>query len=588
MKKLSLALIPAGCLLLCAALRYHNAAGTQKAAGEFQSFTQTMFQKEITASTLTLHYTLENPADYGITDYPVTFGNTEEISLVLSASPSAQQYLQMLSEISYSDLSLQNQITYDVLLLALENEKKAEALALYQEPLGPTIGIQAQLPVLLSEYTFSDKADIEEYLSLIAQTDTYFASLLKFERARSAAGLFMSDKNADAILAQCRSFIGSGDAADNLLVTIFNEKLDALDFLSAGERAQFKAENQKAVAEHVIGAYELLIEGLETLKGTGQNENGLCYFPYGKAYYEYLMQSSVGSYLSVDAIEQRIRNQLSKDVLACRALLLEYPSAASGEHLEGILTDPEEILVQLQQKMSDDYPAAPQTSCSVKYVHKSLEDFLSPAFYLTPPIDNPTENVIYINRAGVSSPLELYTTLAHEGYPGHLYQNVSSGNYLNPVRALFSFGGYTEGWATYVEMESYDYALPDSASGAAKAEAEYRRLNRSVMLGLSSLLDICIHYRGYTREQTAAFLKSLGFTNPDSADAIFDAIIEAPANYLKYYLGYLSFLDLRSYCSQNWPEAFDLKDFHRQILQIGPAPFPVVEKYLKLYYNTNK
>lgn len=139
-----------------------------------------------------------------------------------------------------------------------------------------------------------------------------------------------------------------------------------------------------------------------------------------------------------------------------------------------------------------------------------------------------------------------------------------------------------------MEMESYDYALPDSASGAAKAEAEYRRLNRSVMLGLSSLLDICIHYRGYTREQTAAFLKSLGFTNPDSADAIFDAIIEAPANYTKYYLGYLSFLDLRSYCSQNWPEAFDTKDFHRQILQIGPAPFPVVEKYLKLYYNTNK
>lgn len=584
MNKLSLALIPAGCLVLGAALRCHNAADAYRTAGEFQSLTQTMFQKEITASTLTLHYTLENPVDYGIADYPVTFGATEEISLVPSASPSAQQYLQMLSEISYSDLSLQNQITYDVLLLGLENEKKAETFALYCEPLGPTIGVQAQLPILLSEYTFSDKADIEEYLTLIAQTDFYFSSLVKFERTRSAAGLFMSDKNADAILAQCRSFIGSGDSKSNLLVTIFNEKLDALDFLSAEERAQLKAENRKAVADHVIPAYELLIDGLESLKGTGQNENGLCYLPSGKAYYEYLMQSSVGSYLPINAIERRIRQQLSRDVLACRDLLSRYPNAASGAGLEDILTEPEEILTELQQKMSADYPAAPKTTFSVKYVHKSLENFLSPAFYLTPPIDNLNANVIYINRASVTSPLELYTTLAHEGYPGHLYQNISSGNYLDPVRALFSFGGYTEGWATYVEMGSYAYALPDSASDDARASAEYCRLNRSVMLGLSSLLDICIHYRGYTREQTAAFLQSLGFTNPDSADAIFDAIIEAPANYLKYYLGYLSFLDLRSYCSQNWQEAFDLKDFHKQILQIGPAPFPVLEKYLKLYY----
>ncbi len=586
MKKLSLALIPAGCLLLCAALRYHNAVDAQKASGEFQSFTQTMFQKEITASTLTLHYTLENPTDYGITDYQVTYGNTENISLVSDGSPSTQQYLQMLSEISYSDLSLQNQITYDVLLLSLENEKKAETFALYSEPLGPTIGVQAQLPILLSEYTFSDKADIGEYLSLIAQTDIYFSSLVKFERARSAAGLFMSDKNADAILAQCRSFIGSGDTQSNLLVTIFNEKLDTLDFLSAKERAQFKAENRKAVANHVIPAYELLIEGLETLKGTGQNENGLCYLPAGKAYYEYLIQSSAGSYLPVDAVERRIRKQLSDDILACRELLSQYPDAASGTGPEGILTDPEEILADLQQKMNADYPAAPKTTYSVKYVHKSLEDFLSPAFYLTPPIDNLDANVIYINRAGVSSPLELYTTLAHEGYPGHLYQTISSGKYLDPVRSLFSFGGYTEGWATYVEMGSYSYALPGSASVSAKASAEYRRLNRSVMLGLSSLLDICIHYHGYTREQTAAFLQSLGFTNTDSADAIFNAIIEAPANYMKYYLGYLSFLDLRSYCEGTWPEAFNLKDFHKQILQIGPSPFPVLEKYMKLYYNS--
>lgn len=587
MKKLAFALIPAGCFLVGAFCNYHNAANARKAAAEFKSFTESMFQNEITASTLNLHYTLAHPEKYGIKDYPITYGDEQDISLVLSAaSPTAEDYRRMLYSIPYEDLSTENQITYDILMLALENEKDAEAYALYNEPLGPTLGVQAQLPILLSEYTFSDREDVDEYLALIAQTDTYFSSLLQFEKTRSAAGLFMSDENADAIIRQCRSFIGDDAGEPNLLVTIFNEKLDALSFLTEEEKAAYRAQNQKAVETHVIPAYELLAEGLDTLKGSGTNECGLCYYPAGRAYYEYLIRDTTGSYLPIQAIEARIRQQITKDILACRELLENHPEIAKEQLSLTLPDDPEAILAQLRQKMSGDYPAAPDTDIEVKYVHESLEDFLSPAFYLTPPIDSPDENVIYINNASVSSDLERYTTLAHEGYPGHLYQNLSSGGSANPVRSLFSFGGYTEGWATYVEMDSYAYAASGSDSQTVKAEVEFNRLNRSVMLGISSLLDICIHYHGYTREQTAEFLENLGFAGAGSADAIYDVIIESPANYLKYYLGCLTFMDLRDYCAKNWPYKFDLKDFHRQVLKIGAAPFPVLEKYLKRYYRS--
>ena len=140
------------------------------------------------------------------------------------------------------------------------------------------------------------------------------------------------------------------------------------------------------------------------------------------------------------------------------------------------------------------------------------------------------------------------------------------------MRSLLSFGGYTEGWATYVEM--YSYGLADVKQDS----AELFRLNRSIMLGISSLLDIAIHYHGYSREDTAAYLEKLGLKNSDS---FYDMILEAPANYLKYYVGYLCFSDLRDSVKKVQGDDFSLKEFHKEVLTIGPAPFSVLEKYMK-------
>ena len=190
-------------------------------------------------------------------------------------------------------------------------------------------------------------------------------------------------------------------------------------------------------------------------------------------------------------------------------------------------------------------------------------------------MDNLSSNVIYINNISGYSPLELYTTLAHEGYPGHLYQTVYSGSVpSNEVRSILNFGGYVEGWATYVEMYSYSTANVDSVT------ADLNRLNRSIILGISSALDIAIHYRGCTREQAEAYLSKVGFQSAAAADSLYDMIIEAPANYLKYYVGYLCFMDLRDAVKEQQGEDFTLKEFHKDVLEIGPAPFSVLEQYL--------
>lgn len=562
-----------GLLTIPAALFLGCSIHTYLANRSFVNFTDQMFVSEISQNTLNLHYTLSNPEALGITDYPVTLGSADAASAASSGAV-IENYQNKLDGICRHCLSDDNQLTYDILTSYLETQEMGQDYYLYEEPLGPTIGTQAQLPVLLAEYTFRREQDVTDYLGLLNQMDTYYASILDFEQAKAEAGLFMSDSTAEAVIAQCRSFIAEPE--ENFLLELFDEQIASLDFLSAKQKEAYRQCNREAVQNHVIPAYQLLIQGLTELKGQGSNEKGLCYLPSGKSYYEYLVRRTTGSEDSVAAIAKRIQQQLESDYTELRDLVKSNPSLlTSSPSADLTLQDPTQMLYDLEEKISEDFPSPPDVSFQVKYVHSSLEDFLSPAFYLTPPIDSLSQNVIYINPGSSYTPLELYTTLAHEGYPGHLYQTVYSGSLpTNKVRSLLDFGGYVEGWATYVEM--YAYSMADTEAGT----ADLYRLNRSIMLGISSLLDIAIHYYGYSKADTAAYLVQLGFSDTSSADAIYDTILEAPANYLKYYVGYLNFLDLREACKKQQGDRFSLKEFHQEILETGPAPFSVLEERL--------
>ena len=226
--------------------------------------------------------------------------------------------------------------------------------------------------------------------------------------------------------------------------------------------------------------------------------------------------------------------------------------------------------------------------CTVKSISKNLEEYCSPAFYLTPPLDDIHENVIYINQKNNPKGVELYTTLAHEGYPGHLYQTVYSQLYFhkinaNPIRSLLNYGGYVEGWAMYVELESYDYAKAVMNNTAPETEALYEsyKLDRQIQLCLYSLLDIAIHYEGANYNQIHKLLSTVGISQPNTTRAIYEYIVEEPSNYLKYYLGYLEILNLKQEAQSLWGNTYSDYRFHQFYLENGPADFPNLLQQLK-------
>lgn len=533
---------------------------------QFRTFTRSLFQTEVSANTISLHYTLRSPSDYGIVDIPATYGSLS--SDPVAAKASVRNVLSSLQEFDPDTLSSENALTFKILDTYLKNASTGTDYLLYQEPLGPVSGIHTQLPVLLSEYSFYDTQDVETYLALLKETPSYFDSVIRFEQKKAASGLFMPDYQADSVLDTCQSFIDMGK--ENYLVSTFNERIASLDLLPENKKDSFQKENMKLVTEEIYPAYQNLITAIKSLKGKGTNEQGLSHFPYGKKYYEYLVRQTTGCNESISRLRLMTRAQILEDLNAMQKVLFPADAALTqASVLEQ--TPPDSMLDDLRSKITDTFPEIPDVDFQVKYVPESMQDYLSPAFYMIPAIDNLTENVIYINNGQTASGLNLYTTLAHEGYPGHLYQTVYfSASEPDPIRSILDFGGYVEGWATYAEMMSY-YLAPLS-----KTEASLLQKNSSVILGLYALADMGIHYDGWSVTDTVRFFSDYGINDANAVQSVYELIIGSPANYLKYYIGYLKFYELKKEMADAMGNQFSQKEFHRAVLDVGPAPFEIV------------
>ncbi len=563
-----------GALGLAAGLAAAGCSPRVDSGGEdarFREYTLEMFCREAASNTVNLHYTLKEPENYGIASPPVTLGSFDVEEEEVKAE--SENIRQSLLGFSYDHLNTQNRLTYDVLNYRLKSMDKSADYLLYEEPLGLVSGAQTQIPVVLSEYQFYDRQDVEDYLALLRTTGEYFDSLIRFENKKSEAGLFMADYAADTVIGQCRAFLDMGDG--NYLYSTFADRVKEMKDLTEEEKSEYIQENALMIRDHVFPAYEKLIAAVEELKGSGKNEKGLVFLPGGKEYYELLAEQSTGSGRSVEEMKDLTRRQISDDLGAMeRVLGISYGEAEEAAASIG-QESAELILSHLRRGISRTFPDAPDTALEVKYVPEELEDHLSPAFYMIPAIDNIEENVIYINQGHMGNDLTLFTTLAHEGYPGHLYQTVFyESTDPDPIRSLMDFGGYVEGWATYAEMGSY-YLTPLS-----KEQAVILQKNSSVILGLYALADMGIHYDGWSRMDTIDFFSNYGITDADTVEEIYELIIGSPANYLKYYIGYVEFMELKKDWIEEKGEEFSQKEFHEAVLEVGPAPFTIVEDYM--------
>lgn len=544
-----------------------------KSTGSFSDFCTTLFREEMKSNTMNLHFTLKDPKAAGIDSYEITLG-----SLSGDSPHNQARQLKKLSEelkkYSHRSLGEKERLTCRLLSDYISRQQNLAAYPYYDEPLTPSGGVTSQLPVLLAEYTFRNTRDIKDYLGLLSQMDTYFLGILDYEQKKADAGLFMSDEACLKVIEGCEVFTEHPD--DNFLIDTFSNRLNAMDVLTDTQKNTYIKQHSKVLSEHVIPAYRQMIKGLTMLLGRGHNNWGLCNFPEGKAYYEAVVSADTGCDDSVEDLFSQIAKARREDLTFCQNLLEKNPKLASqSPKPDAALKEENAMLSRLQKEILTDFPAPPQTEVEICHVDPVLSEYLAPAFYITAPIDDISHNRIYINDAKNDTDIYYFTTLAHEGYPGHLYQTICTASYGAPeVRSLLNYPGYTEGWATYTEMQAFYYAGldPDLAS--------LLQHNQAATLSLYATADIGIHYFGWEKEKIAAFWSEYGVDDTATVKRITDLILEEPGNYLKYYVGYLKFRQMREQLALE-NKSFSVSAFHEAILRTGPSPFSVLEETVR-------
>lgn len=567
----------------------------------FQRITDQLFFEDIQADTLSLHYTLAYPSLYSIDTYPITLPKYDKNNLNYSKSK-IENILYALSDINISKLSAEETYCHKLLQDYFSTQAEGFSFTYFEECFSPSSGIVANYPILMAEYTFRTQKDVTDYLTLLKDTPNYFSSYLSFQKERSINGHFLASASLQETMEQCDTIITKETLDENshFLQITFRERLAYLvakDTLSQKEALQYIEINNHILKNIVYPSYQKLKNSLLTLQKKEHPLQGLYKKEQGKEYYQWLVKKQTGSSLSVPEMLQKLELDYEKNLQKFRYLQKKIQSFSDYETYitePFPLKDKNEMLKTLQKVVKINFPSLSSYSdrpvkTTIKSVNSCMEEYLSPAFYLLPPIDDIWQNTIYINNSSTPQGLDLFTTLAHEGYPGHLYQTVyyqlyGKENDVPLIRHIMNYEGYVEGWAIYCEFMSYHYATklyPEKDREFYSLWHQLLLTDRKMQLSLLSILDIKLHYYNDSLETAKDILSQYGITDDKTIQDIHQYILEEPGNYLKYYMGYLLLMDLKEKARTLMGSDFTEMKFHEFILNSGPSDFKNLEERLR-------
>ena len=550
---------------------------------KFDRFLNSCFKEYAAENTVTLHFKLSNPSAHGI-KVPVspTYGDLSSNALKKNCSRS-KELLQKLYTFPTSSLTKKQKLTWQIFQDYLNESIMNEKYILYSSPLG-TNGLQSEIPVTLSEYRLDNEKDIKDYLSLVNQVPELFTHILDFEQERRNAGLISPSFVISDTIDQIDQFLNASEE-NNPLIQSFEDRLTEVESLSKDQKASYIANNRLLVTDKVLPAYKSLKTSLQAYTNDSKNTSSkerLCEYKNGQDYYKFLLMSNVGTDFSpedcITILESQLKNTV-KDISSLttknKDLYTEYLSATPA------LSAPKEIMNTLKNDSLIDFPEIKNISCQLKNVPDALSGTSACAFYLVPPIDSTKDNIIYINKSRVDSN-ELFSTLAHEGYPGHLYQT----NYFlttnpSPLRTFLHCAGYDEGWGTYAQLYSYNFIeFKNVDEQTTKQLRQLYRDNDLLSLSLSSLCDLYVNYKNYDENALANYLQTYGI-DKDSAQNLYRYVIENPTTYLSYSIGCYELDQLKQTMSDSLGKAFKISDFHEAVLNVGSCNFSILRQEIE-------
>lgn len=563
---------------------------------KFDEITNEFFRDVYKNDMLNLHYVVKDLSAYGF----------ERVKMDLNATTDADfdAVVTELKTLDYDLLSRYNKIVYDMFMEEDKDDEVRETLTYQTSSFSYSNGIQSNFITIAIEYVFQVEQDICDYLDMLEQFPEYIDGCIESEEERIQAGYGYPDFVLDEVIAQCDEVINEEPSS---CISVVNENIDAVDFLTDGEKAEYKVKNENYVNDYVLPAYQKMKEALTGFKGQSSNQNGaICSYEGGAEYYTMMIKDYAGYDGTASELAEELSSYISETFAALSSLANasdeNYNQYLAWEEDDSDYGTPDEILSDVLTKYTQKFPAVEYPQYNIQYLPESYGK-ANPsvlAYYITPQIDNYLQGSIKINGYSDSDGSDVYNTVLHEGYPGHMYQSVYFlSNKATPVRECFSYSGYSEGWAVYAANQAWDFY--DGYTGDKSLYGEFNSLNVSLNYALSAYADVGVNGLGWSAKRMAieyyyALYKDFGYSFSDIASIITDedvasfsefrnSLIEMPGVYLSYGAGNMFFEKARSYAEKAAGDAFDEIEFHQFVLDVGPMSFTSLNKLETEYYN---
>jgi uncharacterized protein (DUF885 family) len=165
-------------------------------------------------------------------------------------------------------------------------------------------------------------------------------------------------------------------------------------------------------------------------------------------------------------------------------------------------------------------------------------------------------------------------TAFHETYPGHHLQiAIARENpHRHRIATLVGNGAFIEGWARYAEALAEELDLYSS---------DHARIQRRLWPARGMVADPGLHLFGWTPEQTAAYLREAGRFADSEIGPLVNRMANWPAQMTSYDTGALEIFRLRRKAEAALGARFDLRAFHRALLEHGAVTLPMLDRIIE-------
>ena len=506
----------------------------------------------------------------------------------------AEHDLASLGAIQRAELSADDQLAYDVFEFETKDSLRSlqpDLLPLTEAlPMNHFYGLHTEYPTVSSGTGGAPFATVADYEKALKRNDGF---------ARNVDEAIVQWKKGEA-----EGVVDTKLTVRNMIEQLDNQlKLKPEDSPYWGPLKAFPKDMAEADRSRLTAAFRssigtVVYPALQRLRTFLANEYlgharegvGLKYMKGGDRLYGYLVQHNTTLPMTPDEIHnlglsevgritkdfEKVRTEMGfKGTLQQFFDYMRTSPKFQPKTREQLNQDYYRIRTAVDAKVPQYFTLVPKTQLVVRPYPPYREKFEAGGSYDSGTPDGSRPGTFYFNAYDLPARFtwEETTLFLHEGEPGHHFQ-ISLAQENKALPSFMRFGGnnaYVEGWALYSETLGYDmgfYKDPVQRFGT---------LNDEMLRAMRLVVDTGIHAKGWTRDQSIAYMLANSGESKTDATAEVERYIAIPGQAVSYKLGSLTIQRLRDKAKAALGPKFDIREFHAQVLNSGALPLSILE-----------